>query len=90
VDVICAPTAPTVAFPIGEKVDDPLAMYLSDVFTVTMSLAGLPAISVPCGMHSSGLPCGLQIVGNYMEEAKIFSLASTLLQEQPVKLPELQ
>ena len=90
VDVICAPTAPTVAFPIGEKVDDPLAMYLSDVFTVTMSLAGLPAISVPCGMHSSGLPCGLQIVGNYMEEAKIFSMASTLLQEQPLKLPELQ
>jgi aspartyl-tRNA(Asn)/glutamyl-tRNA(Gln) amidotransferase subunit A len=90
VDLICAPTAPTVAFRIGEKVDDPLAMYLSDVFTVTMSLAGLPAISVPCGMHSSGLPCGLQIVGNYMEETKIFSLASTLLQEQPLKLPELQ
>jgi len=90
VDLICAPTAPTPAFRLGEKVNDPLAMYLSDVFTVTMSLAGLPAISIPCGRHSSGLPVGLQIVGNHMEEGKMLSLASMFLKEQPLELPDLQ
>ena len=90
VDLICTPTSPVSAFKLGERVDDPLSMYLSDVYTVTMNLAGLPAISVPCGLHSSGLPMGLQIIGNYMDESKIFSFASSYLIEFPLALPELQ
>ena len=90
VDLICTPTAPTPAFPLGEKVDDPLSMYLSDVYTVTMNLAGLPAISVPCGLHSSGLPVGLQIIGNYLEETSMFALGSSLLKEFPISLPVLR
>ena len=89
VDLICTPTTPTVAFPLGERTRDPLAMYLSDVYTVTMSLAGIPAISVPCGMHSAGLPVGLQIAGNYLEEPQIFSLASFVMKEVPPALPAL-
>jgi aspartyl-tRNA(Asn)/glutamyl-tRNA(Gln) amidotransferase subunit A len=63
VDVIATPTSPTAAFPIGARVDDPLSMYLADVFTVPAPLAGLPAISVPCGFTPEGLPLGLQLVG---------------------------
>jgi aspartyl-tRNA(Asn)/glutamyl-tRNA(Gln) amidotransferase subunit A len=90
VDLICTPTCPTPAFKLGERINDPLSMYLSDVYTVTMNLAGLPAISVPCGMHSSGLPIGLQIIGNYMEEARLFSFVSSFLTDFPFSLPELQ
>jgi aspartyl-tRNA(Asn)/glutamyl-tRNA(Gln) amidotransferase subunit A len=89
VDLICTPTSPTVAFPLGEKVNDPLSMYLSDIYTVTMNLAGLPAISVPCGLHSSGLPIGLQIVGNYLDEEGVFSMASSFLKQFPVSYPGL-
>ena len=89
VDLICTPTSPTPAFKLGEKVDDPLAMYLSDVYTVTMNLAGLPAISIPRGMHSSGCPIGLQVVGNCLDETRVFGLAHSILQKFPFELPEL-
>ncbi len=74
-DLIAAPTAPTTAFGIGEKIDDPLSMYLGDIFTIPLNLAGLPGISVPCGMSSAGLPIGLQIIGNLFEEAHIVQCA---------------
>ena len=74
VDLIIGPTTPDVAFKIGEKMDDPIAMYLSDVFTVSTNLAGLPAISIPMGFKS-GLPVGLQIIGNHFNESQILSLA---------------
>ena len=75
VDVVVGPTSPSTAFGIGEKADDPLAMYLSDVFTVTANLAGLPGISVPCGADSDGLPVGLQIIGPALGEQKILKFA---------------
>jgi aspartyl-tRNA(Asn)/glutamyl-tRNA(Gln) amidotransferase subunit A len=67
-DVILAPTAPSAAFALGEKSDDPIAMYLNDVFAVPASLAGLPAMSVPAGLNSEGLPLGLQIIGKPFDE----------------------
>jgi aspartyl-tRNA(Asn)/glutamyl-tRNA(Gln) amidotransferase subunit A len=67
-DVILAPTTPTASFPLGDKVDDPLAMYLNDVFAVPASLAGLPAMSVPCGLNADGLPLGLQVIGRAFDE----------------------
>lgn len=70
-DVILSPVAPTPAFKIGEKSDDPLTMYLSDIFTLSANLAGIPGMSVPCGFSSKGLPIGLQILGNHFEEGKI-------------------
>jgi len=70
VDLLAAPTAPTVAFPIGAKTDDPLAMYLEDVFTLPVSLAGLPGLVVPCGF-SAGMPVGLQLVGRAFDEATL-------------------
>jgi len=75
VDAIVTPTSPTAAFKLGEKVDDPLAMYLADIFTVTASLAGIPGISVPCGETKGGLPIGVQIVGKHFDEAGILRLA---------------
>jgi aspartyl-tRNA(Asn)/glutamyl-tRNA(Gln) amidotransferase subunit A len=75
VDVIVAPTTPTPAFKIGEKTDDPLQMYLSDVFTVPVNLAGLPGISVPCGFNSEGLPIGLQIIGKPFDEETVLRVA---------------
>jgi aspartyl-tRNA(Asn)/glutamyl-tRNA(Gln) amidotransferase subunit A len=74
-DVIVTPTAPTPAFRIGEKVDDPLQMYLSDIFTIPCNLAGLPGISLPCGFTRGGLPIGLQILGNLFQEEKILRVA---------------
>jgi len=74
VDVIVAPTSPTVAFKLGEKVEDPLKMYLSDVFTIPVNLAGICAISIPCGF-SEGLPVGLQIMGPAFGEEKILQVA---------------
>jgi len=73
VDCLITPTTPTTAFKIGEKIDDPLTMYLSDIFTVPVNLAGLPALSMPIG-EIDNLPVGLQIIGNYFEENKILSL----------------
>ena len=75
VDVIVAPTSPTAAFRLGEKVDDPLAMYLADIYTVTANLAGIPGISIPCGETTEGLPIGMQILGEHFDEATILRLA---------------
>ncbi len=74
-DVIVTPTSPTVAFPIGAKVDDPYAMYLNDIYTLPASVAGLPSVSVPCGF-SEGLPVGLQVIGNFFDEGRILQVAS--------------
>jgi aspartyl-tRNA(Asn)/glutamyl-tRNA(Gln) amidotransferase subunit A len=75
VDVVAMPTTPTAAFRIGERVDDPLQMYLGDVFTVSANLAGLPAVSVPCGFTSTGLPMGMQLTGRMFEEAAVLRIA---------------
>jgi aspartyl-tRNA(Asn)/glutamyl-tRNA(Gln) amidotransferase subunit A len=74
-DVILSPVAPTPAFKIGEMVDDPLTMYLSDIFTLSANLAGIPGISVPCGFSSNGLPIGLQIMATHFDEGKLFKVA---------------
>ena len=74
-DVIATPTSPTPPFRIGEKSNDPLAMYLSDVYTVTLNLAGLPGISVPCGRSDGGLPIGLQLIGNHFDEVRLLNTA---------------
>ena len=74
-DVIIAPTAPTTAFKIGEKTQDPLQMYLSDIYTISVNLAGLPALSLPCGFDSEGLPIGLQIIGKHFDESTILAVA---------------
>lgn len=81
VDVIVTPTAPTPAFRIGEKVKDPLQMYLSDIFTIPANLAGLPAISIPCGFSAEGLPIGLQIMGRHFDEETLLRVAYTFEQE---------
>jgi len=75
VDAIVTPTCPTAAFKLGEKVDDPLAMYLADIYTVTADLAGIPGISIPCGETSGKLPIGLQILGKHFDEATILRVA---------------
>jgi len=79
-DAIITPTSPTPAFLIGEKAQDPLQMYLSDIFTISVNLAGVPAISIPCGFSSRGLPIGLQIIGRPFEEDKIIQVAYTFEQ----------
>jgi aspartyl-tRNA(Asn)/glutamyl-tRNA(Gln) amidotransferase subunit A len=76
VDAIVTPTSPTPAFKLGEKVDDPLAMYLADIYTVTADLAGIPGISVPCGETKEKLPIGLQILGKHFDEATILRVAN--------------
>jgi aspartyl-tRNA(Asn)/glutamyl-tRNA(Gln) amidotransferase subunit A len=78
VDAILTPTAPTPAFKLGEKVDDPVSMYLADIYTVTASLAGICGLSVPCGKSSEGLPIGLQILGKHFDEAMILRVAQTV------------
>ncbi|MFZ1928934.1 MAG: Asp-tRNA(Asn)/Glu-tRNA(Gln) amidotransferase subunit GatA [Candidatus Sulfotelmatobacter sp.] len=75
VDAIVTPTSPTAAFRLGEKSDDPLAMYLADIYTVTADLAGIPGISIPCGVTKDQLPIGLQILGKHFDEATILGLA---------------
>ncbi len=75
-DVLLAPTAPTAAFGSGDNIDNPMAMYLSDLLTIPANLAGLPAISLPCGFDKSGLPIGLQLIGNVFEEGKLLQVAS--------------
>ncbi|HRA69584.1 MAG TPA: Asp-tRNA(Asn)/Glu-tRNA(Gln) amidotransferase subunit GatA [Trichococcus flocculiformis] len=79
-DLILGPTTTTTAFGIGEKNDDPLAMYMDDLLTVTINLAGVPAISVPGGFAADGMPIGIQLIGNYFEEAKIYQAAFALEQ----------
>jgi aspartyl-tRNA(Asn)/glutamyl-tRNA(Gln) amidotransferase subunit A len=75
-DVILTPTTPTPAFKIGEKTDNPLQMYLSDIFTISTNLAGIPGISVPCGFTSGGLPVGVQFLAGHFEEGKLIQIAS--------------
>ena len=75
-DVILTPTSPTPAFKIGEKMDDPLQMYLSDIFTISTNLAGIPGISVPCGFTKDGLPIGAQFLAGHFEEGKLIQIAS--------------
>jgi len=76
VDVILGPTSPCLPFRIGEKSDDPMSMYLADIYTVSVNLAGLPGISIPCGKSESGLPIGMQLIGAPFEEEKLLSIAS--------------
>jgi aspartyl-tRNA(Asn)/glutamyl-tRNA(Gln) amidotransferase subunit A len=74
-DVIVTPTSPTAAFKIGEKTADPLQMYLSDIFTISVNLAGVPGISIPCGFTSNNLPIGLQLIGRHFDEESILKVA---------------
>ncbi|MEW5867003.1 MAG: Asp-tRNA(Asn)/Glu-tRNA(Gln) amidotransferase subunit GatA [Bacillota bacterium] len=74
-DCLVGPTSPTVAFKFGEKTDDPLAMYLSDIYTVTANLAGIPGISIPCGFGEDGMPVGLQILGKHFDEGTVLRVA---------------
>jgi aspartyl-tRNA(Asn)/glutamyl-tRNA(Gln) amidotransferase subunit A len=78
VDAILTPTAPSAAFGIGEKMDDPVTMYLNDVFTVPASLAGVPAMSVPAGLSAEGLPLGLQVIGRHFDEETVFAVGAAL------------
>jgi len=75
VDVLVCPTSPTTAFKAGEKTDDPLSMYLSDLMTIPVNLAGLPALSIPCGFDAQGLPIGMQMIGNVLQEETLLSVA---------------
>ncbi|TAN76995.1 MAG: Asp-tRNA(Asn)/Glu-tRNA(Gln) amidotransferase subunit GatA [Gallionella sp.] len=74
-DVIMGPTSPSTAFKLGEKGDDPVQMYLSDIYTIAVNLAGLPGMSVPCGFGANNMPVGLQIIGNYFAEAQMLNIA---------------
>jgi len=77
-DAVLTPTAPTTAFKLGEKLDNPLEMYLSDVYTVSVNLAGLPGLSVPCGVDSRGLPVGVQLIGKHFEEGLLLKIGSMI------------
>lgn len=83
-DAILTPTSPSVAFKIGEKTDDPLAMYLNDIYTVSANLAGIPGVSVPCGLSSEGLPIGTQLLGNFWSEDVLLNLANVYEKEFPL------
>jgi aspartyl-tRNA(Asn)/glutamyl-tRNA(Gln) amidotransferase subunit A len=80
VDVLMCPTSPTPAFDLGAKVDDPITMYLNDIYTIGANLAGLPAMSIPCGFDE-GLPVGLQIIGGHFTEARLFNVANLYQRE---------
>lgn len=82
-DIIIGPTAPTTAFKLGSQVDDPLTMYLNDILTIPVSLAGVPALSVPCGF-ADGLPVGLQIIGKAFDEATVLRVAHAFEQQTDV------
>ena len=83
-DAVLTPTSPTPAFRFGEKVDDPLAMYLNDVYTVTANLAGVPGVSVPCGLSSANLPIGMQLLGPYWSEGTLLHLADAYQKARPM------
>jgi aspartyl-tRNA(Asn)/glutamyl-tRNA(Gln) amidotransferase subunit A len=78
VDAIVAPVSPFPAFKMGEKVDDPIAMYLSDIYTITGSLAGIPCMSVPCGKTAGDLPVGMQVLCRHFDETMMFRVADAL------------
>jgi len=84
-DILVTPVSPTTAFKIGEKMEDPLTMYLSDIFTIPVNLAGLPGMSVPCGFDASGLPIGLQIIGKPLDEALMMQSAYVFESEKNIK-----
>jgi aspartyl-tRNA(Asn)/glutamyl-tRNA(Gln) amidotransferase subunit A len=79
-DVIATPTAPQPAFKLGEKADNPIEMYLSDIYTITLNLAGVPGVSLPCGLTSAGLPIGIQLIGRHFDEATLLAAAHNLEQ----------
>ena len=81
-DVLVTPTSPTTAFPIGEKIYDPVNMYLSDIYPVPVNVAGLPAISIPCGF-SQGLPVGMQLIGPALSEKNLLRVSYAYEQTQP-------
>jgi aspartyl-tRNA(Asn)/glutamyl-tRNA(Gln) amidotransferase subunit A len=81
VDAIICPTSPTTAFKAGEKTSDPIQMYLSDIYTLSLNLFGGCGLSVPCGFGEDGMPIGVQLIGNYFEEGKILNLAHAFEQE---------
>jgi len=83
VDAILTPTSPTPAFRIGEKSADPLAMYLSDIYTIGVNLAGLPGVSIPCGFTQAGLPVGLQLIGKPFDEAGLLAIAQSFETAHP-------
>ncbi len=89
-DVIMGPTSPTTAFKLGEKGDDPVQMYLSDIYTIAVNLAGLPGMSIPCGFDTNGMPVGLQIIGNYFDEARMLNVAHQyqLVTDHHVRAPQ--
>ena len=74
-DMILSPVAPTTAYKLGENIDDPMKMYMGDIYTVSVNLAGLPAVSIPCGFNEQGLPVGLQLVGSAFSEAQLIHAA---------------
>lgn len=81
-DVLLTPVAPTTAFGIGEKSNNPLEMYLADICTVSINIAGVPAISIPCGVDSEGMPIGMQLIGNRFDEETILNAAYTFEQKE--------
>jgi aspartyl-tRNA(Asn)/glutamyl-tRNA(Gln) amidotransferase subunit A len=85
VDALLTPTAPSAAFGLGENASDPVAMYLNDIFTVPVNLAGLPGASIPAGLDAQGLPLGLQLIGRPLDEGTLFSLAGALEQAADFK-----
>jgi aspartyl-tRNA(Asn)/glutamyl-tRNA(Gln) amidotransferase subunit A len=87
VDVLLTPTAPTPAFRLGEKTEDPLTMYLSDIFTIPCNLAGIPGLSVPCGLSGEGLPIGAQLLANHFREEALFTAAAAI--ERAIPLPRV-
>jgi aspartyl-tRNA(Asn)/glutamyl-tRNA(Gln) amidotransferase subunit A len=80
-DVLLTPTAPSAAFAIGENQNDPLAMYMNDVFTIPASLAGLPGLALPIGLSKAGLPLGLQLIGRAFDEETVFKVAEVIERE---------
>ncbi|MBZ5498792.1 MAG: Asp-tRNA(Asn)/Glu-tRNA(Gln) amidotransferase subunit GatA [Acidobacteriia bacterium] len=90
VDALLAPVSPTAAFGIGEKTQDPLEMYLSDIYTVTANLSGVPSLSLPCGFTPAGLPVGLQVLANQFQEPAILRFAEAYAQAYPLTVPALK
>ena len=84
--MILGPVAPTTALPLGESLSDPIQMYLGDIYTVSVNLAGLPGISIPCGFTKSRLPIGLQLIGKPFEESTILSIANVFEQQHSFNL----
>ncbi|MDH5561883.1 MAG: Asp-tRNA(Asn)/Glu-tRNA(Gln) amidotransferase subunit GatA [Deltaproteobacteria bacterium] len=89
VDAIACPVTTTPAFKLGERINDPLKMYLSDIFSIPPNLAGLPALSIPAGITKNNLPVGLQLIGDHLQEGKLFQLAHFFEQNHPIEKPKL-